>query len=76
MTSIPGDSAGSQPELIVVAHPEAGLRVYGTQVLATGASAAGLERALVETGAHARPLFGPSEEHVRARRRGDRKSVV
>jgi len=69
MTSIPGDSAGSQPELIVVAHPEAGLRVYGTQVLATGASAAGLERALVETGAHARPLFGPSEEHVRARRR-------
>jgi hypothetical protein len=62
------DAPGPRPELIVVAHPEAVLQVHGTRVQGAGAAAAPLERALVETGARARPLFGPSEERIRARR--------
>jgi hypothetical protein len=69
MTSAGNDVAGPGPELIVVAHPEARLQLYGTRAQASAASAAPLERVLRETGGHARPLFGPSEEHVRARRR-------
>ena len=62
-----GDEApGPQPELVVVAHPEAQLRLHGTRVQSAAASAAPLEQALAETGARARPLFGPSEERVRA----------
>src|SRR5262245_4001086 len=59
---------GAKPELIVVAHPEAVLQVHGTRVQGAGASAAPLEQALVETGVVARPLFGPSEQRIRARR--------
>jgi len=66
MTSARNDAPGLQPELIVVAHPEAQLRLHGTHVLSAAASPAPLEQALVETGAHARPLFGPSEERIRA----------
>jgi hypothetical protein len=62
------DVAGPKPELIVVAHPEAVLQVQGTRVQGAGASAAPLEQALVETGSQAHPLFGPSEERIRARR--------
>ena len=66
MTSVRNDAPGLQPELIVVAHPEAQLRLHGTRVRSAAASPAPLEQALVETGAHARPLFGPSEERIRA----------
>ena len=62
------DAPGPKPELIVVAHPEAVLQVHGTRVQGADASAAPLEQALVETGARARPLFGSSEERIRARR--------
>jgi hypothetical protein len=62
----PDPSGGGKPELIVVAHPEAVLQVHGTKV--QGAVAAEpLERALVETRSQARPLFGASEERIRAR---------
>jgi hypothetical protein len=69
MASSSNDVPGPKPELIVVAHPEAVLQVHGTRVQGAGASAAPLEQALVETGARARPLFGPSEERIRARAR-------
>jgi hypothetical protein len=60
------DAPGPQAELIVVAHPEAVLQVHGTKV--QGAVAAEpLERALAETRSQARPLFGASEERIRAR---------
>jgi hypothetical protein len=68
MASVGNDTPGPGPELIVVAHPEAGLEVRGTSVQAAAADAAPLERALVETGADAHPLFGRSEAHVRERR--------
>jgi Subtilase family len=66
LTSSAGnDAPGLQPELVVVAHPEAQLRLHGTHVQSAAASPAPLEQALAETRAHARPLFGPSEERVR-----------
>jgi subtilase family protein len=69
MTAAANDALGPRPELVVVAHPGAVLQVHGTRVQGADAAAAPLEQALVETRAHARPLFGPSEERVRARRR-------
>jgi hypothetical protein len=69
MAPVGNDTPGPRPELIVVAHPDAVHQMHGTSVQGAGASGAPLERALVETGAHARPLFGASEERVKARRR-------
>jgi hypothetical protein len=69
MAPEPQDVAGPRPELIVVAHPDAGLRLQGSRVLGAATDAGPLQRALAETGARARPLFGPSEERVRAARR-------
>src|SRR6266849_8656047 len=65
MVPEPQDVAGPRPELIVVAHPDAGLRLQGSRVLGAATDAGPLQRALAETGARARPLFGPSEERVR-----------
>lgn len=63
------EAVGLKPEIIVVAHADAVLQMHGTRVQGAAASAAPLESALAETGARARPLFGPSEERIRARRR-------
>ena len=62
------DPSDARPELIVVAHPEAELRLHGRQVRSAAVEAGPLEHALHETGASARPLFGPSEERIQARR--------
>lgn len=56
------------PELVVVAHPDARLRLNGSRVRSSADGAAELEKALAETGAQLRPLFGPSEEHILAAR--------
>ena len=56
------------PELVVVAHPDARLRMDGTKVRDCAGDGAPLERALAETGARLRPMFGPSEERVAAAR--------
>src|SRR2546429_58554 len=57
------------PELVVVAHADARLRMNGARVRSSADGAAELEKALAETGARLRPLFGPSEEHILAARR-------
>ena len=62
------DPAPDHPEVIVVAHPDAALRVEGNAVRSAAVDAAPLEHALTETGAQASPLFGPSEEEVQTRR--------
>jgi Subtilase family len=67
MASEGTDASAPRPELIVVAHPDAALEVHGTRVRGAG-TAGPLEQALVETGAQARPLFGPSEARIRAQR--------
>ena len=51
----------------MVAHPQAELRLHGSRVQASAGDTAPLTRALEETGTSARPLFGPSEDRVRAR---------
>jgi hypothetical protein len=57
------------PELVVVAHADARLRMNGARVRSAADGAAELEKALAETGTRLRPLFGPSEEHILAARR-------
>ena len=68
MATAAQDPSHLPPELIVVAHPHAELRIHGSQVRSAAGDAAPLEQALTETGARARPLFGPSEERIQARR--------
>src|SRR5215831_6992759 len=67
MASTTTDASILGPELVVVAHPGAALELHGTRVRGAG-TAGPLEQALVETGARAHPLFGPSEARIRARR--------
>jgi len=69
MATAAQDPSHLHPELIVVAHPDAELRIDGSQVRSAAGDAAPLEQALTETGALARPLFGPSEERIQAHRR-------
>lgn len=54
-----------QPELIVVARPEAGLRAADAGLTATEADPGLLAAALDEAGARLRPLFGASEQRLR-----------
>jgi hypothetical protein len=69
MATTPQDTSQLSPELVVVAHPDAQLRVNGAKVMAAADGAASLEHALAETGARLRPMFGPSEERIVAARR-------
>jgi hypothetical protein len=68
MTNMPQVTSQQSPELVVVTHPDAQLRMNGTEVRACAGDAAPLERALAETGARLRPMFGPSEERIAAAR--------
>jgi hypothetical protein len=68
MGTPPQDAPSLSPELVVVAHPEARLRMDGARVRSSADGAAELDKALAETGARLRPLFGPSEEHIQAAR--------
>jgi hypothetical protein len=63
------NTSSLSPELVVVAHPDARLRMNGSRVRGCADSTAPLERALAETGARLHPMFGPSEERVAAARR-------
>lgn len=55
----------SPPELIVVAHPEAGLRARGESVASVGgAEIAPLARVLRSAGVALEPLFGATEERA------------
>ena len=57
----------SPPELIVVAHPDAGLRASAGRFLSVaGAPTDSLESILAAHGATLLPLFGPTEERVLA----------
>ena len=65
----PGVIPDAEPvrELIVVARPQAGLRAMGTDVSSTtGADVGALSLVLDDAGARMEPLFGSSEEQVRA----------
>ncbi len=57
------------PELVVVAHADARLRMNGARVRSAADGAAELEKALAETGTELTPMFGPDEEHILAARR-------
>lgn len=61
-----GEVASSARELIVIAKPDVGLRVGARGITAAAADASPLVAILEEAGAVMRPLFGPSEERVRA----------
>lgn len=54
-----------QPELILVARPEAGLRATGPRLTAARADPDPLAAVLDQAGARLRPLFGASEERLR-----------
>jgi hypothetical protein len=67
------DTGGSPPrsfgsrELIVVSKPEAGLRAAGPEIAsATGAEVASLASLIASEGISLQPLFGASEERLRA----------
>src|SRR5262245_15614959 len=64
--------AASRPELVVIAKSSAGLRASGARIAAADAGAvpqaAGLEARLAARGAVMRPLFGLSEDRLRAQR--------
>ncbi len=63
----PPRSFGSARELIVVAKPEAGLRASGPEIAsATGAEVASLANLIASEGISLQPLFGGSEERLRA----------
>ena len=63
-TTPPG---GGSPELVVIAKPEAGLRVRASGIASeTGADTSSLESVLKTHGAAIRPLFGLSEDRLRA----------
>ena len=63
----PPRSSGSGRELIVVAKPEAGLRASGPEIAsATGAEVASLADLIASEGISLQPLFGASEERLRA----------
>jgi hypothetical protein len=63
-----GDDAHALgPELIMVAHPDAQLRLHQGRAHAAAADVTPLNRALEETSAAPRSLFGPNEAAVRAR---------
>jgi Subtilase family len=53
-------------ELIVAAHPQAGLRTRGKMLAAVDADVSPLQALLERSGARMTPLFGPSEARVRA----------
>lgn len=61
------ESPSSPRELIVIAKSGAGLRAGERGMTAAAEDAAPLAALLEESGAVMRPLFGPSEERVRAR---------
>jgi hypothetical protein len=60
-------SGGGRPELVVIAKPEAGLRVRAAGIASeTDADTSSLESVLAKHGAAIRPLFGLSEDRLRA----------
>src|SRR3954454_5866600 len=59
-------SPALRPEVIMVAHPDAELRLHGTTVRSARTDAAPLSKALTDTRATAQPLFGATEERVQA----------
>lgn len=64
-----GETAADGPrELVLVAHPDAGLRVVeGAVASVTGADVAPLTATIAEEGIVIRPLFGLSEDRLRLR---------
>src|SRR3954471_20567317 len=54
-----------QPELVVIAHPEAGLRAGGSVASVSGADTGSLNALLGAAGARMQPLFGLSEDRLR-----------
>jgi hypothetical protein len=68
-TTADDGAPGLEPELVLVAHPDAELRLHAGRAQAGAADIAPLNRALEETAAAPRAMFGPSETRVRARRR-------
>jgi hypothetical protein len=57
-----------RPELVVIAKPDAGLRVRATELASTaGADTTPLADVLTRYGASLEPIFGASEERARAR---------
>jgi hypothetical protein len=71
--TVPGDpnadaTADGPRELVIVAHPEAGLRVVeGAVASVTGADVASLSATIAEEGIVITPLFGLSEDRLRLR---------
>ena len=65
----PPASGAGQPELVVVARPDTGLRALASGVISsTGADTGALQARLAARGAVLRPLFGLSEDRLRAQR--------
>src|SRR4051812_3282519 len=54
-----------RPELVVIAHPEAGLRAGRSVASVTGADTGSLNALLETAGARMQPLFGLSEDRLR-----------
>jgi hypothetical protein len=65
-TAADDEAAGLGPELILIAHGDARLRLHAGRAHTAAADVAPLNRALDETSATPRPLFGASEARVRA----------
>jgi Subtilase family/FG-GAP-like repeat len=67
----PPQAGGGQPELVVIAKPEAGLRAMREGVAsATGADTTSVADLLAQRGATMRPLFGLSEDRLRTQTAG------
>ncbi len=60
--------SGGRAELVVIARPDAGLRARAAGVESTAADATTLQARLAAHGASLRPLFGLSEDRLRAQR--------
>jgi acyl-CoA hydrolase len=69
MRTDPTTPSGGRPELVVIAKPEAGLRALrGSVASVTDADTTSLDSLLSAHGAVMRPLFGLSEDRLRAQR--------
>jgi hypothetical protein len=63
-TSARPPAFSGEPELVVIARPEVGLRASGPEIAAAGADPAPLTKLLRGYKATLQPLFGPSEERL------------
>jgi hypothetical protein len=61
-------TSGGRPELVVVAKPDAGLRASIAGITSTSAETSSLRERLAARGATMQPLFGLSEDRLRAQR--------